>query len=416
MQKVSAAEAIRAIPDGSNVIFPAGTIDLAALVPAFQGEVERFQRLTLYSGYSFGDYRFLAHGLGTHFRYASWQAAPRIRQLFAEGQADYVPMRFGEVTRIVSKSGPIQPHVVLVQVSPPRRGQVSLGVSVSLYQDFIRSASLVIAEINPHMPWTSGDSRVPVERIHLGVESDAPLGEYRMPAATERSERIVDHVLDLIPDRAWVQLGVGSVPDRVLARLGEKRGVNLLSGMLSQGLQQFVEEARHTPAITTGELAGNREFYEFCGRTRRIRMATTRVTHDVATLGRLPRFASINSTVEVDLQGQANGETIGPVQISGVGGSQDYVDAAARSRGGVSIFALPSTTEDGRRSRIVAQLTPGSVVTTPRYSTDAVVTEYGVARLKGKSLRARAEALIAIAHPDFRAALVAAWGSLANRP
>jgi 4-hydroxybutyrate CoA-transferase len=140
------------------------------------------------------------------------------------------------------------------------------------------------------------------------------------------------------------------------------------------------------------------------------------VTHDVAALGRLPRFASINSTVEVDLQGQANGETIGPVQISGVGGSQDYVDAAARSRGGVSILALPSTTEDGRRSRIVAQLTPGSVVTTPRYSTDAVVTEYGIARLKGKSLRARAESLMAIAHPDFRPALVAAWGSLARRP
>ena len=415
MKNVSAAEAIRAIPDGSNVVFPAGTIDLAALVPAFQGEVERFQRLTLYSGYSFGDYRFLAHGLGVHFHYASWQAAPQIRHLFAEGKADYVPMRFGEVTRIVSKTGPIQPHVVLVQVSPPRRGQVSLGVSVSLYQDFIRSASLVIAEINPHMPWTSGDSRVPVERIHLGVESDAPLGEYRMPAATERSERIVDRVLDLIPDRAWVQLGIGSVPDRVLARLGEKRGVNLLSGMLSQGLQRFLDEARHTPAITTGELAGNREFYEFCGRTRQVRMATTRVTHNVAALSGLPRFASVNSTVEVDLQGQANGETIGPVQISGVGGSQDYVDAAARSRGGISILALPSTTEDGRRSRIVAQLTPGSVVTTPRYSTDAVVTEYGVARLKGRSVRARAEALLGVAHPDFRPALVAAWGSLAGR-
>ena len=411
MKKVSAAEAIREIPDGSNVVFPGGTIELNALVPAFQGQVERFRRLTLYSGYSFGDYRFLEHGLGTHFRYLSWQAAPHIRQLFADGKADYVPMRFGEVTRIVSKTGPIRPDVVLVQVSAPRRGQVSLGVSVSLYQDFIRSASLVIAEINPHMPWTAGDSRVPVERIHLGVESDAPLGEYRMPAATERSERIVDHVLDLVPDRAWVQLGVGSVPDRVLVRLAEKRGVNLMSGMLSQGLQRFVEEARHTPEITTGELAGDRPFYEFCGRARQVRMATTRVTHDVAGLGRLPRFTSINSTVEVDLQGQANGETIGPVQISGVGGSQDYVDAASRSRGGVSILALPSTTEDGRRSRIVAQLAPGSVVTTPRYSTDVVVTEYGIARLKGKTLRARAEALIAISHPDFRAALVAASGS-----
>jgi len=159
--------------------------------------------------------------------------------------------------------------------------------------------------------------------------------------------------------------------------------------------------------VTTGELAGDREFYRFCGKTRLVRMATTRVTHDVAALATLPRFTSVNSTVEVDLQGQANGETIGAVQISGVGGSQDYVDAAALSRGGLSILALPSTTDDGKRSRIVSRLTPGAVVTTPRYSIDSVVTEFGVARLKGKSLRARAEALIAVAHPDFRGALAA---------
>jgi len=214
-------------------------------------------------------------------------------------------------------------------------------------------------------------------------------------------------VLDLVPDGAVVQLGVGSVPDRVLERLGEKRRVNLFSGMLSQGLQTFVESARHRPEVTTGELAGDRRFYEFCGKTRRVRMATSRVTHDVARLARLPRFTSINSTVEVDLHGQANGETIGDVQISGVGGSLDYVEAAALSRGGVSILALPATADDGKRSRIVARLAPGAVVTTPRYAVDTVVTEYGAARLRGKDLRARAEALIAIAHPDFRAALAA---------
>lgn len=402
MKRVSASEAIRAIPDGSTVILPGGVVDLAALVPAFQSEVERFHGLTLYSGHSFGDYRFLDRGLGKHFRYATWQAAPRIRRLFAEGKADYVPIRFGQVHRFFSRSGPIPPDVVLVQVSPPRRGEVSLGVSVSLYQDFIRAAKLVIAEINPQMPRTAGDSRVPVERIDLAVESDAPLGEYRPPPATARDQRIVDRVLDLIPDGAWVQLGIGSVPDQVLARLAEKRGVNLFSGLLSRGLQRFVEEARHTPKVTTGELAGDREFYEFCARRRLVRMATTRVTHDVATIARLPRFVSVNSTVEVDLQGQANGETIGPVQISGVGGSLDYMEGAALSPGGLSILALPSTTEDGKRSRIVARLAPGAPVTTPRYAIDTVVTEYGAARLKGRSLRERAEALIGIAHPDFR--------------
>jgi len=407
VKRVTASEAIRAIPDGTNVVIQSGSIKFAELARAFQNDVERFRHLTLYSGYGFGPYSFLERGLGTHFRYATWQAAPHVRNLFAEGRADYVPIRFGHVHRVVSRTGVIRPHVVIVQTSTPRRGHVSLGVSVSLYQDLIRSADLVIAELNPQMPWTAGDSRVSLDRIHLGVESREPLGEYVTPPATARDEAIVDRVLSLVPDGAWVQLGVGAVPDRVLGRLADKRRLNLLSGMLSQGLREFVDRSRHTPKVTTGELAGDREFYEFCGKTRLVRMATTRVTHDVTALAALPRFTSINSTVEVDLQGQANGETIGPVQISGVGGSQDYVDAAALSKGGISILALPSTTDDGKRSRIVSRLAPGAVVTTPRYAIDAVVTEYGIARLKGKSLRARAEALIAIAHPDFRGALAA---------
>jgi 4-hydroxybutyrate CoA-transferase len=225
---------------------------------------------------------------------------------------------------------------------------------------------------------------------------------YRTPRQTERDQKIVEFILDLIPDGAWVQLGVGSVPDMVLYRLAEKSGINFHSGMLSQGLISFVEKARHTPRIITGELAGDQELYDFCGRTPLVELHTSNVTHNLLVLARLPRFVSINSAVEIDLHGQSNGETIGPIQISGVGGSLDYVEAAALSEGGISIIALPSTTEDGKHSKIVARLAPGAMVTTPRFCTDYVITEYGVARLKGKDLRARAEALIAIAHPDFR--------------
>jgi len=187
----------------------------------------------------------------------------------------------------------------------------------------------------------------------------------------------------------------------VLYRLAEKPRINLYSGLLSQGLIHFVEHARHTPKLITGELAGDKELYDFCGRTSLVEMATSSVTHNILLLAKLPRFVSINSAVEIDLHGQSNGETIGDVQISGVGGSLDYVEAAALSEGGLSIIALPSTTEDGKHSKIVPRL-PGAIVTTPRFCTDYIVTEYGVARLKGKDLHARAEALIAIAHPDFR--------------
>jgi len=403
MKLATPTEAIRAIPDGSIVIFPHGCVEPTAIYTAFQQEVERFHNLTIYSGMAFGDYSFLHKGLGTNFRYITWQAAPRIRQFFKEKKVGLVPIRFSEITRVISKDGLIKPDVVVTQVSPPEPdGTVSLGISVSLYQDFIDSARLVIAEINPNMPVTAGNSRVPVEKIGLAVESSAPLCEYHTPHQSERDQRIADYVLDLIPDHAWVQLGFGSVPDLVLYRLAEKPRISLYSGLLTQGLIHFVEHARHTPKLITGEVAGDKELYEFCGRTPMVEMATSSVTHNLLLLAKLPRFASINSAVEIDLHGQSNGETIGEVQISGVGGSLDYVEAAALSEGGVSIIALPSTTEDGKYSKIVSRLSPGAVVTTPRFCTDYIVTEYGIARLKGKDLQARAEALIALAHPSFR--------------
>lgn len=402
MKLVTPTEAIRAIPDGSIVIFPHGCVELATLYAAFQQEVDRFRHLTIYSGLAFGEYAFLQRGLGTNFRYITWQAAPRLRQLFKEKKVGFSPMRFSEITKLVNKNGPVKPDVVVTQVSPPEAdGTVSLGVSVSLYQDFIDSASLVIAEVNPNMPVTAGNSRVPVEKIHLAVESSAPLGEYHTPHQSERDQKIVEYILDLVPDHAWVQLGVGSAPDLTLYRLAEKPRINLYSGMLSQGLIHFIERARHTPKVVTGELAGDKDLFAFCGRTPLVEMATSSVTHNVLLLAKLPRFVSINSAVEIDLHGQSNGETIGETQISGVGGSLDYVEAAALSDGGLSIIALPSTTEDGKHSKIVPRLS-GGIVTTPRFCTDHIVTEYGVARLKGKDLRSRAEALIAIAHPNFR--------------
>ena len=403
MKLVSPTEAVQAIPDGSTVIFPHGCVEPITFYDAFAQEVERFNDLTIYSGLAFGTYPFLRKGLGTNFQYKTWQAAPQIRHLFKENKVGFVPIRFSEITKIVSKDGLIKPDVVVAQVSPPdEEGMVSLGISVSLYQDFIDSAKIVIAEVNTNMPMTAGNSRVPIDKIDFAIEVSDPLGVYKAQHQSERDQKIAEAVLELVPDNAWVQLGVGSVPDLVLGRLAEKRGVNLYSGMLSQGLLQFMDKVRHTPKLITGELAGDQELYDFCGRTPAVQMVTSSVTHNILLLAKLPRFVSINSAVEIDLHGQSNGETIGPVQISGVGGSLDYVEAAALSEGGISIIALPSTTEDGKRSKIVPRLATGAVVTTPRFCTDYIITEYGAARLKGKDLQARAEALINIAHPDFR--------------
>jgi 4-hydroxybutyrate CoA-transferase len=405
MRRVSAAEAIATIEDGSTVVFPAGTVEPRSLFEAFSADVDRFRSLRVYSGLSFGSYSFLERGLGDRFRYATWQASPKLRRPMREGRIDVVPMRYADVPRLVRRGGAIDPDVFVTQVSPPRRGRVSLGISVGLQRHFAEQARVVIAEMNPRVPWTGAASTLPVERIDLAVESDAPLLEYRTAAPSERDVRIVDHVLSLVPERATVQLGVGAVPDRVLARLAEIRGVRLFSGMLSQGLLEFLDATGGGETIVTGELAGHAELYERADRNPRIRMAPVTVTHDVLRLARIPRFVSVNSAIEVDLMGQANGETIDGVQVSGVGGSLDFVEGAALGEGGVSILALPSTTDDGSRSRIVARLGEGAVVTTPRFCLDAVVTEWGVARLRGRSLAERAEALRRIAHPDHRARL-----------
>jgi 4-hydroxybutyrate CoA-transferase len=258
------------------------------------------------------------------------------------------------------------------------------------------------------MPWTCGATEIDAGALDLCVESAHPLGTYRSPRQSERDRRIVDRVLELIPRQSWVQLGVGAIPDALLPRLAEIDGVNLHSGMLSDGLVEFLARARHRARIVTGEVAGSAELYRAVAENPQVEFRPSSLTHDLLHLATLPRFTSVNSAVEVDLQGQINGETIDGVQISGVGGALDFVEGAAYSEQGLSIVALASTTEDGRHSKIVARLGAGTPVTVPRFCADVVVTEHGIARLRGRSLRQRAESLIEVAHPDFRQALTEA--------
>ncbi len=412
MKIVEPRVAVDAIPDHSIAIVPGGCASATAFYAALMDSVERFDELTLCCGFSFGDYPFLQNGLGEHTRYLTWQASPRLRSLFKESdprKVGYVPIRLADVHRVIGANGEIHPHTVVVQTSTPLDGrEVSLGISVGPYLDFVRSAKLVIAEFNPNMPVTHGECRIPLDAIDYAYESDSAIVEYRTPPAQESDLSIVDHVMSLIPDGAWVQLGIGSVPDRIMLQLKDIPDIKLWSGLLTGGLQDFIEGSRGKPEIVAGELAGEQSFYAFCNDHRGITMAPTSVTHDLARVAALPKFISINSALEIDLQGQTNGEAIGDVQISGVGGALDYMEAAVLSPGGISIMAMPSVTADGKRSKIVARFPAGGVVTAPRYCTDYVVTEYGIARLRGKDLHQRAEALIAIAHPQFRDELAGA--------
>lgn len=414
MRIVSPREAVRQITDGARVILPHGAVEPTAFYEALQEERESFRKLVLYSGLQFGDYPFLRAGLGRNFSYVTWQASAKLRALqpedgtpaqinspFPHPAIDLLPLRFRDVVRIVSHSGAIHPDVVVIQIAKPNKGHANLGISVSLYRDLIVSAGLVLAEINDNMPETCGDTRIDLDDIDFAFESSAPLGQYQPSRRSQRDEVIVDKVLALIPQGAWVQIGVGAIPDAVLCRLHEIKDVGLHSGMLTDGLMDFLRHTGPSARVVTGELAGSPALYEHVRGNPRVELHPSRITHDLASIAQRSRFVSVNSAIEVDLHGQVNGETVDGVQVSGVGGSLDFVDGAAASEGGMAILALPSTTENGKRSKIIRRLGQDTPVTLPRFSVDCVVTEFGVAHLRGKSLRQRAEVLRAIAHPDF---------------
>lgn len=376
---------------------------------------------TLYAGLQFGDYRFLGAGgddassatrpvdagaLGRGYRFVTWQVGPRIRRLARGGRIGVLPLRFRDIPRVFGPGGVLAADVAVVQCSLPRGDRVSLGISCSIFPSVLAAARLVLAEIHPDMPWTSGCTEVPLDLIDVAVDAAGPLGTLERARPDAIDERIIDRVLSLVPEGAWVQLGVGAIPDAILTRLAAIPGIKLHSGMLTDGLSDFLDGTGAEARVVTGEVEGSQAMYRRVAADPRVCFQPTSVTHDVPHLGQLERFVSINSAIEVDLDGQVNGETIDGFQVSGVGGSLDFVEAARYSPGGRSVIALRATAKE--RSRIVDRLASGTAVSVPRFAVDAVVTEHGVAELTGLDLRERAEALIEIAAPEARAELRAA--------
>ncbi len=397
----SARAAIDSIPDGATLAFPQGNAAFSALVPAFSETVDRFRALRVFSGLQFGDYPFLARGLGAHFSYATWQVGGPARELVRAGRADYLPIRYSEIARVLPPF-----DVVVLHTSPPRGNAVNLGVSVGLARDLALRARRVIAEVSERVPVTCGESALPLERIDLLVEGDGAPVAHRAAPPGEVERRIADGVCALLPEGATVQLGLGGIAEALLERLCERPDVRIHSGMVTDGIAAFARPGR--PPVISGEVIGGEALYAFAAGNPALELRPVSHTHSPFVLGRLPRFAAINGAFEVDLTGQANAEVAGGSVASGIGGSLDFAEGAALSDGGLAIVALPSTAEGGRRSRIVPALAPGVPVSLPRACVHAVVTEHGTAALRGRSVAERARALAAIADPAFRADLEAA--------
>lgn len=409
---VTADEAVRAINSGDR-IFLTGNCSvpktvLAALVdyaPELE-DVELCQALTI------GSADYVDPKLEGHLRVNTMFISPNNREAVQAGRADFTPVLLSEFP-LLFKEKHLPLDVALVHLSPPdEHGFCSFGVEVGLSKSPAESSKIIIAEVNEQMPRTLGDSFIHVSKIDYIVPVDYPLPELPMGGeGSELVQKIAGNIAELIPDRATMQMGIGAIPDAVLNYLYEKKDLGIHTELFSDGVIELFEAGVITNAckninqgkITAGFILGTEKLYKWVHNNPVIEFRRTEYVNDPFVIAQNDRMVAVNSAIEVDLTGQVCADSIGPKLYSGVGGQLDFIYGASLSKGGVPVIALPSTAKTF--SRIVPLLKHGAGVVTTRNHVHYVVTEYGVADLYGKTIRQRANALINIAHPDFRSHL-----------
>ena len=410
---VSAEEALGAVNSGERLILPLCCGLPRTLTEALLAQKGRLRNVEIVSGLQV-EYPFLQEGLEESFSFRTWQCAPRIRHLLKKGTVKYIPMRQGDAPFVFSRKGIWPIDVALIHLSPPdKNGYLSFGVSIGHSLPTALEAKLVIAEVNDQMPRVLGDAFIHLSQIDYLVETSRPLLEYPSTEKVgEVEKKIGAYIADLIPDGATLQIGIGSIPDAVVQSLEGKRnlcffamGIDAMVDCVEKGLVDVSMAPGRQPKMIFTEILGSKKLFDFVHDNPLVEGRPIMTTINSRVVGQMEKFISLLGAIEVDLTGQVNAETVGGKQISAIGGSFDFLQGALFSPQGKSIMAIPSATPDGRNSRIVPQLAAGSAVTHPRHSIQYVVTEYGVADLRGKTLRERAEALTAIAHPNFREGL-----------
>ncbi|MGE0711902.1 MAG: acetyl-CoA hydrolase/transferase family protein [Planctomycetota bacterium] len=343
-------------------------------------------------------------------RHLSWFVGPADRAAVACGDAEYVPCHLSEIPRLLRAGRPRLDAALLMTSPPDRHGCLSLGVEVMASLAAADAAKRVIVQVNPRMPRVLGNSFLHVSQIHAIVEAEDELPELPPTPPSEVEERIASHLVPLIPEGATLQLGIGGIPNAVMGMLRGRSDLGIHSEMISDGVMEAVEagvitgrfKTRHRRKVVTTFALGSRAFYDWLHENSLVEAHPCDHTNDPFVAAQNERLVAINSAISVDLSGQVNSDSIGARIYSGVGGQVDFMRAAMRSPGGLPVIALPSTAQGGQTSRIVTTLAAGAGVVTSRADVHTVVTEWGVAELYGKGLPARAEALIAIAHPRFR--------------
>ncbi len=349
-----------------------------------------------------------------HFRHNALFIGANARAAIKEGHADYTPIFLSEVPLLMQR-GSMPIDVALITVSPPdMNGYVSLGISVDITKTAAEVARYVVAEVNPNMPRTLGDSFLHVSQISAFVENDAPLLEFEQKSPDHIAQSIGQLIADLIDNESTIQTGVGKIPNSVFPYLTNKKDLGVHTETFTDGLIDLIEsgvvtcrkKSLHPGKVVAAFCMGTRRLYEYVNNNPLFEFRPCQYVNDPYVIAQNDRMVSINSALTVDLTGQVCSDSLGFEFYSGIGGQVDFVRGSAMSERGKSIMVLPSTTEDGKISRIVPYLSPGSGVVVTRGDIHYVVTEYGIAYVHGKSIRDRAMMLINIAHPDFRDELI----------
>lgn len=414
--RILSADEAAALVRSGNRIFLTGNcstpqVFLKALIARYEElrEVEAVQLLDFGSSEP-----YITPTIAQHIRVNNLFIGPTARQSVNEGLADFTPIFLSEIPHLF-RSGRYLLDVAVIQVSPPdAHGYCSYGVEVGVTKSAAETAGIVIAEVNPNMPRTLGDSFIHVDQITHFIEVDYQLPEIVLPEVSDTQVQIAKHIAERIPDAATLQTGIGGIPDAVLRQLTGHKNLGIHTELFSDGVMDLIQKgiitnARksiHPGKVVSGFVIGTRKLYDFIDDNPIFELHPTEYVNDPFVIAQNDRMVSINSALEVDITGQVCADSIGSQFYSGVGGQVDFVRGAARSNGGMTVIALPSTARKDTISRIVPQLKQGAGVTTSRNDVRMIATEFGLADLWGLTISQRVEALVQIAHPDFREGLL----------
>lgn len=409
-KRTDAAGALAHLQDQDMIIVPTGVGEPPALLTALSEARTRWQGIRVAQILAMRKYGYFEQDTARHVRHAALFFGGASRGGGQGGWCDFIPNYFSEIPTLIER-GLMPADVVFAMASSMNaQGFFSLSLGTDYTMAAVAKARVVVLEVNPHVPFAHGQCHVHISQVTALIEDDTPILEVGLPAIGAVQEAIGKHVADMIEDGSTLQIGYGGIPDAVVMQLTHKHDLGIHTEMIGDGILKLVECGAVTnqrKTLLPGKMVatfalGSRKLYDFMHQNPMLEMHPSNFTNDPYIAGQNDKLVSINASLQVDLLGQCGSESIAHLPYSGTGGQVDFVRAANRSRGGKSFIVLPSTAKDGTISRIVPTLTPGTHATTSKNDVNYVVTEYGVAQLRGKSAKQRAQELIAIAHPDVR--------------